>query len=95
MELYAAITEGYLSAVGEMLSPTEIEHLPSAGRIITIETGLRFLTDYLEGDRYFRTSRTDQNLDRCRSQFALVRSINAQMDALQSLTAEVARHIGC
>ena len=95
MELYAAITEGYLGAVGEMLSPTEIEHLPSAGRIITIETGLRFLTDYLEGDRYFRTSRTDQNLDRCRSQFALVRSINAQMDALQSLTAEVARHIGC
>ncbi len=91
MGLYAAITEGYLGATGDMLSATEIEHLPDAGRIITLETGLRFLTDYLEGDRYFRTSRPAQNLDRCRTQFALARSIDRQMDDMRALTDRTAR----
>ena len=91
MRLYAAITEGYLGATGKMLSETEIENLPDAGRIITIETGLRFLTDYLQGDRYFRTSRPAQNLDRCRTQFALARSIDSQMDDMRALTDRLAR----
>ena len=53
------------------------------GALMTLECGVRFLADYLDGDHYFRTARPEHNLDRCRTQFALVRSILAQHDDLQ------------
>jgi len=90
MDYYEAITEGYLDAVGAFLSQDEIQHLPDAGKIITFENGLRFLTDHLDGDRYFRISREYQNLDRCRTQLALVRSIDAQLDSMRSMTTRLA-----
>ena len=88
--LYETLLDGYLGAVGDLLSQTEIERLPDAGWIITVETGLRFLTDYLQGDRYFRTSRPEHNLDRCRTQFALARSIDGQMAEMRALTETLA-----
>ena len=90
MDYYEAIAKGYLDSAGHFLSAVEITHMPAAGKLLTIETGLRFLTDYLEGDHYFRTTRPQQNLDRCRTQFALARSIDEQFDAMQALTEKLA-----
>ena len=89
MDYYEAVVEGYLSETSGFLTKPEIEHLPLSGMIITIETGLRFLTDYLRGDEYFRCHREGHNLDRCRSQFALAASIETQLDAMQGIVTDV------
>lgn len=88
--MFRALAEGYLAAAGGFLTAAERAQLVFAGQLITFEIGLRFLTDYLEGDVYFKTHRPGHNLDRCRAQFALVRSIEAQQDALAGIVAETA-----
>lgn len=85
--LFEAVTRGYLSAAGEFLTQDEKKLLPFAGQLITFETGLRFLTDYLSGDTYFKVHRAGQNLDRCRRQFKLVESIEQQEAAMCRLVA--------
>jgi Ser/Thr protein kinase RdoA (MazF antagonist) len=82
MYMYEALVKGYLSSTGEFLTPAEKSHLAFGGKLITFETGLRFLTDYLEGDVYFKTHRQAHNLDRCRTQFKLVASIEEQEEAM-------------
>lgn len=77
-ELFQALVRGYLSEAREILDEREIELLGFAGRLITFENGIRFLTDYLNGDVYFKTSRPEHNLERARAQFALVASMEAQ-----------------
>jgi len=72
---FEALTRGYLVSTAEWLTPAERSHLPFAGKLITYEQGLRFLTDYLSGDTYYPVQRPAHNLDRCRTQFALVESI--------------------
>jgi hypothetical protein len=75
---FRALVEGYLaSAVGGVLNATERAHLGFAGKLMTYENGLRFLTDYLQGDTYYKIKHPRHNLDRCRTQFALVCSIEA------------------
>ena len=74
-EIFEAITEGYLKAARKFLEPTEIAGLPIAPKVITYELGLRFLTDYLEGDVYFKVKREGHNLDRTRAQFHLLASM--------------------
>jgi hypothetical protein len=59
--------------------------LPLSAKLITLEIGMRFLTDYLMGDVYFKTKRPNQNLDRCRTQFKLVESMEAQMNRMKAL----------
>jgi len=84
--LFEALVEGYLgSAVGPVLNAIELTHLGFAGKLITYETALRFLTDYLQGDVYFKTQYAEHNLVRTRTQLALVRSITAQTDAVNSI----------
>jgi aminoglycoside phosphotransferase (APT) family kinase protein len=78
MEMFQALVEGYLDAAGSFLNETEARHLAFSGRLITLEVAIRFLTDYLEGDIYFKTHRPGQNLDRCRNQIQLVREIERQ-----------------
>ena len=78
MPMFEAIASGYLSAAHRFLSDLEVELMPMAAKVITMETGIRFLTDYLEGDVYFKTSREGHNLDRARVQMALLKSIEAQ-----------------
>ena len=75
MPLFTALARGYLEAAGPFLLPAERDHLVTAGKLITLEQGVRFLTDYLRGDTYYKTNCPGQNLDRCRAQFALLRSI--------------------
>lgn len=70
--LFQAFTKGYLEAAGGALSGEEIRLLPVGAVMMTLECGIRFLTDYLNGDIYFKTRREKQNLDRCRTQFRLV-----------------------
>jgi hypothetical protein len=70
--LYRALVNGYLENAREFLTPREIELMPYAARLVTFTIGLRFLTDYLDGDIYFKTERTAQNLDRARVQFKMV-----------------------
>ena len=72
LELYRAYADGFVRGCGGKLTKKELELLPIGARMMTFECGMRFLTDYLEGDTYFRTSRPRHNLDRCRCQFALV-----------------------
>lgn len=80
--MFTELARGYLSSAAEFLTPVEKSFLPHAGRLITFETGLRFLTDFLAGDAYFKVHRAGQNLDRCRRQFKLVESIAQQEDAM-------------
>ena len=83
--VFEAIVRGYLSSAGSFLTRTERECLPLAGKVITFEIGIRFLTDYLSGDTYFRIHRPEHNLDRCRTQFKLVESIEQNEEALSRL----------
>lgn len=85
MTMFEALARGYLSSAADFLVPQEIAHLVFAGKLITLETGIRFLTDYLEGDVYFKTKRPGHNLDRCRTQLALVRSIEEQQPAMDQV----------
>ena len=75
INMYNALKDGYLSTAGEMLVPKEIELLPFSGQLITFEIGIRFLTDYLQNDVYFKIHRDKQNIDRCRKQFKMVESM--------------------
>ena len=73
------------------LTPEDFHYLPDCIRLIPLELGLRFLTDHLEGDRYFRTDHVNQNLNRARVEFALTESIEAQWSAIQDLVSELSR----
>ena len=81
-EIFEALARGYLDA-GDFLTDAERSLLAFSGRLLTLECGVRFLTDYLQGDAYFKIHRPEHNLDRCRTQFALVRSIQHQEADLQ------------
>jgi Ser/Thr protein kinase RdoA (MazF antagonist) len=83
--LFEALARGYLSSAGGFLTPAEKESLAVAGKLITFEIAIRFLTDYLSGDTYFKVHRPGQNLDRCRCQFKLLQSIEQQEDQAREL----------
>jgi len=83
--MYESLLRGFLATAGSFLNPVEREMLPFAGKLITLEIGIRFLTDYLEGDRYFKTKRPGHNLDRCRTQLKLVQSIEEQLPQMQKM----------
>ena len=87
--LFEAVARGYLSTAGSFLTPAEKDALVLAGKLITFETGIRFLADHLNGDTYFKVHREGHNLDRCRTQFALVASIEEQEGAMQRLMRSI------
>jgi hypothetical protein len=86
--MFEALTRGYLSAAGSFLTKEEKELLVFSGKLITFEIGIRFLTDFLAGDTYFKVHREGHNLDRCRTQFKLVESIEQQEDRMSRLVSE-------
>jgi Ser/Thr protein kinase RdoA (MazF antagonist) len=86
---FDALVQGYLASAGRFLTDAEIMHMVVAGKMITMMIGVRFLTDFLNGDIYFRTHREGHNLDRCRTQFALVDRLNEMSDVLEGI---VRRH---
>ncbi len=84
-EMFEALLRGFLSTAGNFLNAREKELLPFSGKLITLEIGMRFLTDYLSGDVYFKIHREKHNLDRCRTQIKLAQSIEEQFDAMRKL----------
>ena len=84
-ECFKYFAEGYLSEVKDVLTPMEIELLPFSVKLLTYECGIRFLTDYLNGDTYFKIHRENHNLDRARNQFKLVADITAMEDELKEI----------
>ncbi len=91
LELFEAYTRGFLEGAGGSLTPAELEYLPWGARLMTLECGIRFLTDYLEGDHYFRIHDPVQNLRRCRTQFKLVRDMEERFDAMGAVVAAYAK----
>jgi serine/threonine protein kinase len=79
-EVYNLFTEGYLETAGEMLSEAEKQLLPYSPVYLTFIIGLRFLTDYLNGDKYFRVHYPEHNIDRARVQFKLVREMEMALN---------------
>ena len=88
--MYRAFASGFLAACRDSLTPTEIETLPWGAKLMTLENAVRFLTDHLNGDVYFRIHRPGHNLDRCRAQLALVRDMERQWALLCRIVQECA-----
>lgn len=81
LDMYKSFKKGFIEGC-PALTPKEIEMLPVGAKLMTLECGLRFLTDYLEGDHYFKTSYPGHNLMRCRTQFRLVKDIEEKWSKL-------------
>lgn len=84
MGMFEALVAGFLEEAAEVMVPAEVELLAFSGKLLTLELALRFLTDHLQGDAYFRIHRRHHNLDRARAQIELVRSIEAQQAAMEA-----------
>lgn len=89
--LYEVFTRGFLEGAQGSLTEEELKYLPWGARLMTLECGIRFLTDYLEGDRYFHIQYPGQNLDRCRTQFKLVKDMERQFDAMSAVVEKYAK----
>ena len=89
LDLFRTYAEGYLSALGKSVTQTEKDHLAFGAWLMTYECGVRFLTDYLDGDVYFRTKREGQNLDRTRVQFKLVSDMEKCMDEMETIISSL------
>lgn len=89
LELFKAYASGYLPAVKNTLTPRERELLPYSAFLMTIECGIRFLTDYLDGDNYFATKYADHNLVRCRTQFRLAEEMEKAFDKMTAVVDEI------
>jgi Ser/Thr protein kinase RdoA (MazF antagonist) len=87
--MFEALLRGYLSTASDFLTTAERRHLVFAGKLITFEIGLRFLTDFLAGDTYFKVHRDGHNMDRCRTQFKLVESIEQQEEQMNKLVEAI------
>ena len=87
LTLFETYTKGFLSACPD-LTQTERDMLPMGAKLMTLECGVRFLTDYLSGDVYFKNRYDGQNLDRCRTQFQLVADMETKWDEMKRIVKE-------
>lgn len=85
MKHYEVFVKGYLEGCGGSLTEKEIAMLPMGAKLMTLECGMRFLTDYLSGDTYFRIHREHHNLDRCRTQFALAADMERKWEHMHRI----------
>ena len=91
IELYEVYTRGFIQGARGGLTEAELKYLPWGARLMTLECGIRFLTDYLDGDNYFRIHYPEQNLDRCRTQFKLVKDMEEQFEAMAAVIEKYAK----
>ncbi|MBE6944981.1 MAG: aminoglycoside phosphotransferase family protein [Ruminococcaceae bacterium] len=91
LELFRTYTRGFLSACPG-LTDAEVAHLPLGAKTMTLECGVRFLTDYLDGDHYFAVHREGHNLDRARTQFKLVQDMEEKWEQMQAVVREERAH---
>ena len=85
MEMFSAFSKGYVGELKGFITDEEIRLLPLGALVITLETGIRFLTDYLDGDKYFHIARENHNLDRARNQFKLVADMEKKMSEMEKI----------
>ncbi len=88
LDLFERYTRGYLEGCEGSLTKKEIQMLPMGAKLMTLECGMRFLTDYLQGDTYFRIHREGHNLDRCRTQLTLVADMERKWDSMMQIVGE-------
>ena len=88
MELFELYAKGYIEGCGGKLTKREIELMPMGAKTMTFECGMRFLTDYLQGDTYFKIHREHHNLDRCRTQFKLVEDMENKWYTMQEIVGK-------
>ena len=89
IELFRSYTKGFLSTCAKALTKAEVDHLAFSAKLMTYECGVRFLTDYLDGDVYFRTEYPGHNLVRARNQFKLVEEIENNLDRMKEIVEEI------
>ena len=85
LTLYEAYARAYIEGAGGSLTADEIRYMPWGAKLMTLECGMRFLTDHLSGDTYFHVQRENQNLDRCRTQFKLVSDMEVHWDEMNAI----------
>lgn len=91
LDLFRAYTDAYLEVLGDRMTPREIELLPMGAKLMTLECGMRFLADHINGDTYFRIHRENHNLDRARTQFKLVAEMEEKAKEMNAIVAQVCR----
>lgn len=91
LELFETYARGFLEACGSALSPLEKATLPLGAKLMTLECGVRFLTDYLSGDTYFRIHRPNHNIDRCRTQFKLVSDMEKKQNEMRAAIEKLSK----
>lgn len=89
LDLFSSCAKGFIEGTEGSLNETEISLLPHSAIMMTLETGMRFLTDYIEGDVYFKISKPTHNLDRARCQFALVRDMEKNLPLLVEIISKI------
>ena len=89
VHLFEVFAKGYLSTANKFLTPAEKDSLVTGAYLMTLECGVRFLTDYLNGDVYFKIHREHHNLDRCRTQFKLVSDMEAKEAELRAIVNSI------
>lgn len=92
MELFEVYVKGFLEGCAGKLTEKEIEMLPMGAKVMTFECGIRFLTDYLEGDHYYKIHREGHNIDRCRTQFKLVADMEKKWDTMHEIVKKYSIH---
>lgn len=85
LELFELYTKGFIEGCQGKLTETELNHLPTGAMVMTYECGMRFLTDYLEGDHYFKIHRPNHNLDRCRTQIQLLKDMQQKLGQMRDI----------
>jgi hypothetical protein len=91
IDLFEQLASGYLSTARTFLTPAETDYLAFSAKLLTFECGMRFLTDFIDGDNYFKVHRQGHNLDRCRTQFKMVREMEEQMQKMESIVEQYAQ----
>lgn len=91
LELYEIFAKGYIKGCNNALTKTELDFFPEGAKMMTFECGMRFLTDYLLGDTYFKTAYPEHNLVRTRTQFKLVECMEEHWQTLKNISAEATK----
>lgn len=91
LKLYEAFAKGFLSEAAKALNENEAANLAFSAKLMALECGVRFLTDYLNGDTYFKTEYPEHNLVRCRTQFKLVKDVEDNINTMNEMTADIYR----
>jgi len=87
LDRFESLVQGYLGSAKSFLNQAEVANLAFSGKLLTLECGIRFLTDYLQGDVYFKIKRPAHNIERCRNQFAFVAAIERKLSEMEKIVS--------